>query len=144
MKLVTGSAALVAVALALSACGGSHRVVYTAGPNLVHPGGRRVDVQVTINRGHRGLVRYTLSCPSGKGDFPNGATACRKVASSGAMLHPPKMTATCAGSEGIPPEIKVKGTADHEQVGFVIRSCDEPSTRAQAARDWLALVQSPG
>lgn len=126
MKGLTGAALLLPVALTAAGCAGS----------------RSADVQVTIDHGSRGSVRYTLSCPSGKGDFPNAATACKKIASSGAMLHPPKMTATCAGSEGIPPEIRVKGTADHEQVGFALRSCDEPSARAQAARDWLALVRS--
>jgi hypothetical protein len=34
--MLTGSAVLVAAALALSACGGSQRVAYTGGPDLVH------------------------------------------------------------------------------------------------------------
>ena len=99
----------------------------------------KIDVHVTINHGHSGLVRYTFSCPPARGDFPNLATACKEIASDNAMLHPPKMTATCAGSEGVPPEVSVKGSANGEQVDFSVRSCDLPASRARAALAWLAL-----
>jgi hypothetical protein len=36
VKMLTGSAVLVAATLALSACGGSHMVTVNAGPDLVH------------------------------------------------------------------------------------------------------------
>ncbi|SRR6266511_517671 len=130
MRRAPFAAGVIAAVGLLAGCSSSHQATNKL----------RASIHVTIDRGHRGSVQYALLCPSAKGDFPDAATACKKLTSNDAMLHPPKMTATCAGSEGVPPSVTVKGRANGEPVVFSVRSCDAPSDRAQAARDWLALV----
>jgi hypothetical protein len=53
------------------------------------------------------------------------------------MLTPPELTATCAGSLGIPPDVRVGGTAAGQPVDLAVRECDEPEARAEAAGQWL-------
>jgi hypothetical protein len=95
----------------------------------------RVELVVTVNHGHRGLARYTLSCPAGRGSFPHAGAACRTVASTPAMVRPPKLKATCVGSEGVPPEVSVQGTVGGRHLDFSVRACDVPfCARASCSR----------
>ena len=124
-------AALSAGLLLLAACGG------TSHPFIAN-------LTVGIWRAPpQGLATYSLLCPSGDGSFPDAATACKRLASNAEMLNPPKMTATCFGGPGIPPEINVTGTANDKRVNVAMRSCDGPPARAGAARNWEALLDPP-
>jgi WD40-like Beta Propeller Repeat len=62
------------------------------------------------------------------------------------MLHPPRTTSTCAGGfgPGIPAEVDVHGTVSTEAIGFSLTTCQKPSARADAARDWLAFAPPHG
>lgn len=56
------------------------------------------------------------------------------------MVAPPEMTATCVGSEGIPPDVIVRGTVDGEKVDFSVRECDLPDRRTESALLWLQVL----
>src|SRR6266567_4651775 len=99
-----------AIACALASCGGK------ANPNPL-----RAELAVSVQR-EQGISVYTLSCPSARGSFPDPSSACKAMNSANGMLGPPKMTATCAGSEGVPPQITVKGRADGKRVDYSVRS----------------------
>jgi hypothetical protein len=58
MKLLTYSTGLLAAALALSACGGSQKVMYTAGPDLVHPKSYAYAYLVPTDPAHPGRGGY--------------------------------------------------------------------------------------
>jgi len=128
-RTISGLISAVLLFAAVAGCGGKTR----------HSS---IDVVVTIQRGSGAPTHYELSCPSAKGNFPNAQAACVKLASTKAMLQPPTLTATCAGSEGVPAEVSVKGSVESKPVDFSVRACDEPSARAQAARKWLALARN--
>lgn len=59
MKMLTASAVLVAAMLTLSACGGSHKVMYTAtGPDLIHPTSYAYAYLVPADPAHPGRGGY--------------------------------------------------------------------------------------
>ena len=84
--------------------------------------------------------RFRLRCRPPRGNVPDPSRACAALAAHVELLRPPPRTATCAGSAGIPPEVRVRGVVEGSRVLIALRSCDEPDARRAATRRWLALL----
>jgi hypothetical protein len=123
--------ALVAALLALlAACGGKNEdgAAPDAGP---------VDVELVVVTGVDTSERFEVRCDPAGGTTPDPEETCEAIAEHPEMLSVPELTATCAGSLGIPPEVRIGGTAAGKPVEVAVRECDEPAVRAEVARLWL-------
>ena len=117
---------LVAVVLGVVACGGR--------------GGQRTDLHIAIQLPTKRLT-FELHCDPAGGTVPSPEMACAMLAGEPVMLNPPAMTATCAGSFGIPPEITVTGAYRGKPVNVDVRGCDHPpATRGHSADLWQSLL----
>jgi hypothetical protein len=112
-------------AAVLVACGGA--------------GDAGVGVQVDVQLG-REAQSFTLRCDPPGGTVPNPAGACAELSANPAMLAPPPAYATCAGGEGIPPEVHVEGTVDGRRIEFAVRGCDAPAKRVEIVHRWLRVL----
>ncbi len=84
---------------------------------------------------------FEVRCDPPGGTAPNPAAVCAALDAHPAMVRPPDVTSSCAGSVGIPPEIAVHGVADGEPVDVVFR-CHGPEERAEAEELWRALLSA--
>jgi hypothetical protein len=100
----------------------------------------RAALEIVVVTGREESARFELDCAPTSGNTPDPAAACAAIEENPEMLAPPEMTATCVGSEGVPPDVTIKGTANGKQLNFSVRSCDAPAARAESARLWLRAV----
>jgi hypothetical protein len=97
-------------------------------------------LEISVLTGDRDTLRFDLECEPVGGSAPNPTKACAMLPAHPEMLDVPEMTATCVGSEGIPPEITVTGESQWHSVSFAVRGCDAPDARASSARLWLEAL----
>jgi hypothetical protein len=99
---------------------------------------------ISVNLGHSGTVAFELECGPVGGSAPDPGAACAMLEAHPEMLAVPEMTGTCAGSEGISPEVTVAGESGGERVSLSVRECDEPEERASSACLWMQALDLPG
>ena len=85
-------------------------------------------------------LHFTLKCGPAGGSVRDAKELCRRLRAHRNMLFPPRMTGTCLGGPGIPPEVTVGGSYDGRRVAMSVRSCDQPRERAEAADLWLQAL----
>jgi hypothetical protein len=108
-------ALLGALAALLAACGGGGE----AGEAVVP-----VEVELVVVTGVTSESRFEVRCGPTGGTTPDPEATCAAIAANPEMLAPPELTATCAGSLGIPPEARVGGTAGGRLVDLAVRECE--------------------
>ena len=86
------------------------------------------------------IVRFELRCDPAGGTTPNPEAACDAIEKYREMTDPPEMTGTCAGSEGTPPAISIRGVVAGRRAAFGGRGCDQPPKRATAFRRWFMVL----
>jgi len=85
-------------------------------------------------------VAFELQCDPAGGTVPDPEQVCATLKAHPEMTDPPELTGTCAGSDGIPPNVTVRGLARGRQIHFGVRGCDLPAPRGNAAELWLVAV----
>jgi hypothetical protein len=84
-----------------------------------------------------GQKEFTLTCDPAGGSVSDPRNVCETLKNHPAMVFPPPLKASCAGSFGIPPGFDVRGTFRGEPVNVnSLRGCDLPRSRGQAAELW--------
>jgi hypothetical protein len=99
---------------------------------------------ITVTKPPASRLRYALTCAPAGGSVSNPQALCRTLRLHPNMLFPPRLTGSCLGSYGIPPQVGVTGRYRGRRVAFTARSCDEPASRGQAAALWLHALDHVG
>jgi hypothetical protein len=120
------------IASPVAACGGD-RTEAEAAPET--------RLEISVLTGDRDTLQFDLECKPAGGSAPTPTMTCAMLEAHPEMLEVPEMTATCAGSEGIPPEVTVTGESQGRIVSFSVRGCDAPDARASSARLWLEALE---
>ena len=91
--------ATVAAAAVAHGCGADDEPIM-AGPTEL-----RITAQWPV-----GVQEFRVTCNPTGGDIPDAKRVCATLSNHPLMVFPPRSSATCAGSVGIPPAFDVTGT----------------------------------
>jgi hypothetical protein len=100
------------------------------------------ETSLTISIRGFDTVTYRLRCTPPGGDAPDPTRTCALLrAHRLLMAFPPRMTSTCIGGVGIPPEVLISGVVEGRQVAVDYRACDWPAGAGAAV--WVGLLTEP-
>lgn len=97
-------------------------------------------LKITVSKAPATRLQFSVTCTPPGGSVPDATRLCRTLRAHPSMLFPPPVTATCAGSYGVPPDVEVSGRFEGRRIDISIRSCEAPAARGQAATLWLQAL----